>query len=476
MLTKLPTELVLQILHYLEYDDLIVIKNAYQKWNVAQGKAAQSGIARTDWNALVQSIIERKTVVLNGTDKDYESSYYSNLYLISRSAIGFRFCTELHSTIKTLVLFHPYILFDLINFDNLTYLVIEVGLSTKESNSVTLKLKNLDRLALKFSKSLETYFYLDLPRLSFIGTNVSLNSFLFVHPHSVKKLFCSFTESSMKQFINLECFHAYNFNSDDLLEKFHNLNWFDFCSAKDLVKVNQQIEKALIVNPSLKAHFRNIRINSNLNPLQDGKLIKASADLLSDSNVELYDKYGVFLGNSYRHRQLEIKDFNKFSLQNIQKLKSLKKLVILNKITDDEKFEKLLSLPLLDEIAIRSSVDQKYLTMLANCKFLEYLKMDVFSAGDWLLKLKYLKDFETKTPVDLEFFKKMMKTMYYLNKISIGGIYSIKLSNGIVQCSIKDELILNEPKRMFLETIDLFNYWSDLFHLDIIKSTYWQRI
>lgn len=310
---RLPNELILKIFGHLEYDDLLMVKKA----NIG-------------WLNLVRCFIESRRVVVNqSTSRDYGCSFHSTEYLICNSTICFRMNTDLHCSIRDMILFHPFVLFSLTNFDNLQNLKIMLSSSFRKSKPSIFKLQNLKFLSLNANSTQEvnqTLYYsqditLETPNLTKLKTNIDLNCFTIIHPRSIRMLLCRRTSSAIKSMTNLEELNCFCFDIvDDLLAHLKNLKFLIFFQwIGHLPSTIQYIEYNLSTNSNLKVYYK--RIDFNQNPMKDDELLQTSNEYLDDQSLQVYTKFVDSIKETLNQIRLEIRQLENVSIEIIRLLK-----------------------------------------------------------------------------------------------------------------------------------------------------------
>ena len=444
------------IFKHLEYDDLLSVKRANEQWL-----------------DLLGDIIKSKIVVLNGRNKDYFQSFHCNQFKVCKSTIAFRKDEDLRVKIKRLVLFNPFMIFDLQNLDSLLELTI---LSTVDycnaSNHVIFKLKNLQSVDLNFHKATGTEFILETPNLTRLLTSSTvdhLSSIKPLHPHSIKMVRChTATADKISRFINLEELDCciFNYQYQVVFSNLKSLRKINMCV--DQTSSNTYFQTKLLEIDGLKIRYKNVDLTSD--PMNNYQMVSVQHAVIYSADLQIYMGYIDFI-DSLIASKLVIGELDNVSLELIRKLKNLKTLAVSGCVNDETKWIELLSASKsLNEIIINSAVDLKYLNLIPKyCESLYNLEISGVDCGDWILELKYLKQLKTARLFDFSLFKTMTKRLYYLKKIQSAGIYKIESTNGIVTCYVNDKIISNEPGHVFKHTIYLMHFWSDLFSMDYVK-------
>ena len=445
------------IFKHLEYDDLLSVKRANERWL-----------------DLVGDIIKSKIVVLNGRDDDYCQSFHCNQFKVCKSTISFRLDKDLRTKIKRLVLFNPFILFDLQNLDNLVELTIQSTVDyCNASNRVIFKLKNLQSVDLYFHKATGTQFILETPNLTRLLTSREvdhLSSIELLHPQSIKMVQChKATVDKISRFTNLQELDCTIFNYAMIFNHLKSLRKINM--YEDRANNNAYFQTKLLEIDGLKISYKNVDLTSD--PMNDVQMVSAYYSMIDSTDLQSYMEYVDFIADGLIASELSIGEFDNLSLELIRKLKNLNRLTISCCVNDETKWIELLSASkLLNDITIDSAVDLKYLNLIPEyCESLYHLEINEVDFGDWILELKYLKKFWTAQLFDFSFFKKMIKRLFYLKKVNFAIIYKIESTNGIVTCSVNDKIISLERKPAFKHTIDLMHFWSDLFSMEYVKPT-----
>ena len=171
MIKPLPYEILSIIFEYLEYDDLLSVKRANERWL-----------------DLLGDIIKSKIVVLNVREDDYCPSFHCNQFKVCKSTIAFRQDKDLRTKIKRLILFDPFMNFNLENLDSLIELTIRSTVDyCSASNHIIFKLKNLQSIDLDFYEATGAEFVLETPNLTRLLTSREvdhLSSIKVLHPQS----------------------------------------------------------------------------------------------------------------------------------------------------------------------------------------------------------------------------------------------------------------------------------------------------
>ena len=449
--TKLPDLVWKTIFKFLEYDDLLNLKKIF-----------------VELKDLVPLYVESRRVVINQGNESFGQSYFSNEYLVSKSLIRFRLNSDMHLAIKRLVLYNPLRFYHLKSFDNLTSLNIESYTIFKGPNRIMISLKNLvDFEALISDNDGEFTFVLETPKLAKFFVNFDLDQLQILHPRSVKTAYSPTLDESVKQMVNLETLETFHYGIHDIHNLFGDLKrlkkFVFFEREENLNVINEHFRFVQLANPNLKIFYKEIDINAN--PMQDTQLTRTSDRYLDDESLVIYQKYVDACDENLNHGELRIEDFQNLSVELVRKLGLLKDLQVLGEITDDEKWRELLKRPHLNRLTIRSSVKEEQLNMIPeHCPFANFVQITSFDGGDWLLRLKYLQELKTDVLFDFELLKKLIRQNCYLKLIKVSASYRINIENGVVECTTKGEIVLREPRPVFLQTINLVDVWSDLFH------------
>ena len=210
-LAELPDLVWPEIFKFLEYDDLL---NILTLKNVC-----------SELKDLVSLYVKSKTGAINQENESYEVSSFDNDYLVGKSLIGFRMNSDLHLSIKGLVLYNPLMLFDLIGFYNLTNLVIYSSISFKRPIQIKICLKNLEYFEAEI-KSDKVSIVLEAPNLSFLHFEFYLDGFQILHLHLIQELIFWRIKPVVKQMVNLVNLNVYQFkisDTDDLFGKLKKL-------------------------------------------------------------------------------------------------------------------------------------------------------------------------------------------------------------------------------------------------------------
>ena len=393
-------------------------------------------------------------------------SHFSNEFLVTKSLIRFRMSSDIHLAIKRLVLCAPLRLYNLKSFDNLTDLRIMSTTSLKLPNPFIISLKNLVDFEANFSHP-DVRIVLEAPKLARFFVSFRLEQLKILHPRSVKTAYSMRLCPTVKQMVNLETLETCHFAISDagyLFGDLKQLKKFGFFVREDNLNViNEHLRSAQLSNPNLRIFYRRIDINAN--PMQNAELDRAPINCLNDQSLVIYQKYADAFDENLNLNQsvLWVQDFQRLSVELIRKL-TLLDLQVLGEITDDEKWRELLKRPYLNRLTIRSSVKEEQLNMIPeHCPFVNFVGITSFEGGDWLLRLKYLQGLSTTVLFDFELLKKLIRQNCYLKYIRASESYVIRIENGVVECITNGEIVLREPRPVFLQTIELVDVWSELF-------------
>ena len=448
-LAKLPDLVWPKIFQFLEYDDLLNLVKIYG-----------------ELKEVISLFVESKTVVINQAKGACVQPPSRNGYLVSKSLIRFRMNSDMHPAIKQLVLYNPLRLYHLRSFDNLISLKIQSTASFRRPNPFMISLKNLQNFRAIFLDD-SVSIVLDAPKLNLLlCKHLQLDQLQILHPHSIETVYSQRIRPTVKQMANLKTLYVFNFKISDaegLLSQLKHLRHFYFYKREDdLNATTEHLRSAQLANPDLEIFYK--RININANPLQDAELDETSSSDLDDLSLAVYQKYtDAFV--LLVHRVLRLQDFQSFSVELLRKLDLLTDLQVLGEITDDEKWCELLESPDLSRLTIRSAVKQDQLNLIPeHCPFVAFVEIASFGDGDWLLRLKYLEEFRTDVLFDFGLLKKMIQQLYHLKLIKASESYEIRIENGVVECTTNEDVILREPKPVFLQTIELVGVWSEIFH------------
>ena len=446
---NLPDLIWLEIFKFLEYDDLLILKKICG-----------------ELKDLLSLCVQSKTVVINQDKEEYDRSRFSSKYLVGKSLIGFRMRSDMHPDIKKLVLHNPFALFSLTSFDNLTELRIESTASFNRPNRITIRLKNLESFTVNINCS-EVSIVLDAPKLSVLFYCSNIDRLEITHPGSIKRANSWRIGPIVKQMVNLQSLEVYYFKSSEagsLFDDLKRLKNFHFHKREDDLNVtNERLRSALQSNPNLRIFYKRIDTNSN-HALQDAQLDRASNHSLDDQNLAVYQKYTNAINERLNHDELQIRDFQRLSVEFVRKLTGLKSLHVLGAIVDGEKWIELLKRPDFARLTIKSTLQEGQLNLIPeHCPFASFAKIASFQRGDWVLRLKFLEEFRTDVLFDFELLKKMIQQLHYLKLIRAKS-YKIKIEDAVVECISNGDVVFREPKSVFLQTIELVNGWDMLFN------------
>ena len=446
-LAKQP--LILQtIFKFIEYDDLLNLK-----------------ILCSDLVGPITPYVQSKTVVISQGSENYGQSAFSNDYLVGKSLARFRMNDDMHLAIKHLVLYNPLVLFNMTTFDNLTHLTIESTTVFNRPTRMTISLQNLEEFEASFESN-NFNIVLEAPKLSKIWCSFDLSHLKIIHPHPIQELSCIRIENVIKQMVNLTTLRILKFKifeAGSLLSNLKQLRKFYFFVSETRLdtRIEGHLRSVMLANPNLRIFFK--RIDFNANPLQN-YLVNTSDNRLDDHSIQVYQMYIDAIEKTLNHDLLEISSFDRLSVELIRKMTLLSSLHVLGAITDAEKWVELLKLPRLAKLKINSPVEEHHLDLiLEHCPTLASLEIDPLEVRDWVLRLKFLEEFTTGALFDFELFKKMIQQLYYLKAIRAFKLYEIKIEDGWVECYTDGEVVLREPKAVFLHTIESANLWSALF-------------
>lgn len=182
---------------------------------------------------------------------------------------------------------------------------------------------------------------------------------------------------------------------------------------------------------------------------------------LEDDDLETLDNFGD-LNESLFQTELRLRDLDQHSTNIIDKLTNLKVLIISYKMSDHKKWIQLLKISPLTEIKIECKLDQQFLQSIPiYCPFLTKLKITHCSNLDFIFGLKHLRVLSTSDFFEFHFFRTLLINFKYLKEINI-NFYKIDIQQDriIWRCDNLDKL--DEPKKIFLQTIHLIDDWSQL--------------
>ena len=273
------------------------------------------------------------------------------------------------------------------------------------------------------------------------------------------------TVNKISRFANLEELDCCNFNYPLIFSHLKSLRKINMCAAE--ANHNEYFQTKLLEIDGLKIRYKNVDLTSD--PMNDDQMVSVDYIVIGSTDLQIYMRYIDFIDGLIAS-ELSIEEFDNLSLELIRKLKNLNSLCISNCVNDETKWIELLSTSKsLNEISIDGAIDLKYLNLIPKyCRSLHFIDIDGVDFGDWILELKYLKEFCANQLFDFSFFKKMIKRLYYLKKIR-SDTYKIESMNGIVTCSVNGKIILSERAHVFKPAIDLMHFWNDLFSLDYIN-------
>ena len=215
--TVFPAEIFLKIFSYLDYDDLLAIKNVNQ-----------------EFGELVSYLVSNRTVTVKHSgfyslfdrlklfNCDDVCVYYEQC-LVSKSLIAFCLNRDLHSKIRRLIIHDPFLLSNSTTYENLEHLeLITNSETTTIKNDLILKAQNLRTLNVQLSgkypdlKDVNFKLILISPILKYLKTDYSLVHFRFFYPKSVQLLNCTSNDSSVNQFKNLSRLVCYEFDPENV--------------------------------------------------------------------------------------------------------------------------------------------------------------------------------------------------------------------------------------------------------------------
>ena len=455
-LAQLPDLVWPTIFKFLDLDDLLNLKMVF-------GELKQ----------LMSLYVESKKVVINQGNTRYLQSPFISSYLVGKSLVRLRLNQDMHVCLKKLVLFNPLTLFNLTGFDNLTDLTVKSnsGCSFRWSNPVIFRLKNLERFSLRPQVD-SISIILETPKLSFLGIESELAEAKILYPRSIRTLDCMRIRQIVKQMTNLEILDTLHFSireTGDLLKSLKGLKKFIFYKRdSDRDATNGYLQSARLENPNLSIYYKRIDFNSN--PLQDDDLEETSDQRLDDDNFAIYQRFIDSVDDCLNHSTLEIRDFESLSVELIRKVTLLESLHVLGAISDNAKWVELLKLSKTTNFTIKSAAEEDQLRLIPeHCPFVTVLEVASFQGGDWVLRLRWLKEFKTDLMFDFELFKRMIKELRDLKLIRLTESHQIKIDDAAVECLSGKVVVLREPKFVFLQTVQLVSCWGDLFNFELDK-------
>ena len=460
-----PSEVCIKILSYLNYPQLLIVKNVNK-----------------DFSRLVNYVVGSKTVWIQSSDdrapvhKMFSTNeyVYADKCFLLRSLVGYQ-RTELHNGIRQLILPSPNLLPDLTGFNSLIHLELISNSVHKLDRNFVLNANNLEVICIQLNGRLfgiplvtqvpdiiEFSFQVNCPKLWSLKTDIDLNYFDFLFPKSIIQLHCPENTkpiNDMMNLIELVCVQ-FDYKNNIFFDLVH-LEYMSFIHGKYGLTGLQQASRLFdnLHKEHLTIFYRDININA-------GPLNVPPSQFYFEF-VQTYTKYIDFIDTdsfpSLRSHGLGFPSLNGLPSELIQKMTSVRYMWVGNSI-ETKKWIEILKVTNLEELFIISSFSQNFYDQIPTyCSNLMELEIKNFDNLDFVLKLKYLHKLKCEQFFDFNLFDLMIRLLPHLVEIKINTKYKVVLNEERIECYLDDEVVLNEQRETFQTTLLYLLSWSELF-------------
>jgi len=454
----LAEELWYQIFGYLNYDDLMIVRQIDD-----------------DWREIVNRLLDTRLVLINDDRAEDDiliyKLFHSNLYvtidhfLLGRSMINFRINNQAHEFIKKLIIFNPRNLNNLIGLDNLIHLEIISDLNFKRTISpFVLSFANLVTLNLIFSTDVK--LIIDAPKLKYFKSNLSLSSLKLMRQENLEELYLpSNNHMQSYQFTNLKVLSCNHFAAiHDFFEPFKSLKEVHFYNLREFHGLHQYFMDLL--DRQFRVYYKNFSIE--VQPLQSREIRSIPMRRLEDNHFDIYDTFDEAYGD-FLQEELNIKFLDLRSFDAIERLTNLKMLKVSGTFFNREKWIELLKVSRqLKSIDIDCSLNRTFLQLIpTHCPYLTTLKMNHYHDLDFIFNLKYLKTFQTTYFFKFNLFKRMLIELRFLRNVHI-NFFKLQFVKDKANCQIDNNSpgTLQESKDIFIQLVHSVDDWIKLLGLE----------
>lgn len=454
MCSFLPNEMMIKILGYLTYDDLLVIRKIDDKFK-----------------QLIDLLVSRRAIWLKESKDDRQSLKLYNTEicldqtnsLIGQSIASFKLYPEIYSCFKMLIISGPFPLPSLFYLVNLVHLEL-LNFQQNQETKIILNAKNLRVLNLGITNP-RSKFTLDCCKLEVLKVNFNLMYLNILYPDSIQIIDCQNFEK-IHNFKNLKQIRSDYFSIVDktFLSTFKHLEEFRFQKFKAGLS-DENVFQVLnfLTSKNVRVSYKGIFYAENV--INDATR-SIGEFTLDDRTLEIYETYLSYLCTSLSHTDLVIRNLDSKTDLIIEKLTNLKNIIVTGSFSDKNRWIKLLSASrLIEKIRIDCSFNQELLDQLPiYCSSLTDLTIQEFDNLNFCASLKQLKNLKIFTSISIDVLKDLIINLSELKLLEINNYYQIRLNLENVEFIAADRSIALEPKALFKNyTINLIDYLSDIF-------------
>ena len=461
----LANELLMHIFGYLSYDDLMATKDVNQRFGLLVQTVLRLGVV------LIRDTNDEMPIVCRPFGQS-EPVRVSD-FLVGRSIINFKINDDVHQQLTKLVLYNPRKLFNMIGFERLVSLEIQLKSNTPTTKPIKLvfKLDNLRRFIYVDKTASNLRFIMDAAKLTHLKVNVSLSCFKIMYPRSIEELHC-LSNISIEPFVNvrtIHCKHLY-YDRDRSLKTLRSLKRFFFYMPHDGVNQVAVLQYfSTSENPALAVYYRSIHFDADPHPLRSDDVLSLSLQRLKDDGLQTYEANLEHLGEHLTQSELELGNLDERSMAIIQRLANLTVLTLNNEVRNEEKFVEILRSPMLSELQLRCMIPQELLDQIPeHCRHLTKLEISYFEDVNFILELHELTSFSTNQFFDFRLLGVILNRMRKLRTIR-AHFYVIEITGDRVRCRLDTNsvlYVLDERRDTFVQMIASIDDWTALFKLD----------
>ena len=446
------------------------------------------------WEFLIDESIERRPLWLKKID---ESGHYYRFFNVEKvsedkhfnvthSLLAFRQCVEVHSRLRKLITYNPFLLVGL-ELDNLVHLEIKnrlpisrtIGTSQlldfllnpqgEQDQAVNLKFKNLRTLAFPARSYVD--FVIDASKLTNLQVTCALQHIQLLDPRSVTQLSCCHYSSELLSFKNLK---KLTINSLEYTSKKINCNLIKhFGSLSELTVWNMKqasFEKLIkhrqgVQNGNLKIYYKSVDIDAE--QFDFPVIDRVKNDILNESSYQTYVTFADDLKEEFSQNFLVIQKNLNVPMSHFIKFRNVNCLLVRTHRLSLNNWKLLLKSLKLDDIMIGVTLGQSFLACLPKyCKYLTRLSVETYDDLDFALELKSLTNLTVRGFPTFSMLKSLVSSSKSLRNLKIFANdipYDFRISDNLVSLARNGELVFTDSKDSFLYTSLFYTQsWTQL--------------
>lgn len=461
---RLNYEDLLKIFSYLNYDDLLVMRKADERFKNAVDSVIGHSLV---W--LKEEEDYSASVKLFGTDENAQVDEC----LVCRSVVGFKLDQEARLHIKKLIVPDPFLVCkNLSTLQSLEHLEIK---STKAQNtgSILLKFENLRILNIELpSFEGRPIFILDCPNLTCLKINIDMSRLNVMIPSSIQTLDCKAVGSKITEFANLKKLVLNDFtlwySCVEKLKYLKEIHLGDPSFHQRLFREANRFFNQLNGAQNVNIYYKGINIQAD--PLLNNDVLSIT-DWLTSSGLDVYAHFLDFIKGDLLQPELQIDALDSRNCEVLLKLTNLRYIQVTGEVKDRAKWVALLKASKIEELKLMSRIDQDLLDLIPRCcaKSLVHLELVEFDNLQFCLDLKHLSTLKTSKLFDFDLFKRLMLPRS-MRLFKFADKHKIEIASGRVKCYFDDAVVLDETVDTFwLNKFRFVSDWTNLFHGDLLE-------